>query len=421
MPLAAVSICESDVSTPEFDRFAMGAAATEQLYKVLAQEDVVSEAVVVSTCYRTEVYADVSEFHHGVERIVELLSTVTSARRTEISQVGKVFYGRGVAEHLYRVSSGIESRILGETEVLGQLKSALDEARQAKVIGKILNRLFQSALEVGKDARSKTAISRGATSLASASVKVLESRIESDPANATVALLGAGAVGSEIAEVASERFRRLWISSKSFQSAEVIAKGLGGSVSPASFDMVRSLMSTVDAVVFATSASEFLLDSEELEVLSAARGTSRLILLDLGVPRNVHPGASEYSNLELVTLEAVNALLDVEAKKRTGSVKDVEDLIEVALQEFEMIGASRNLDPVIEALYRSAENIRLEELAKFAPKFVNLGDKERAAVEALTHQIVAKILHQPTSQLRRQAASSELGRLLEDVRLMFDL
>ena len=399
----------------------MGAAATEQLYKVLAQEDVVSEAVVVSTCYRTEVYADVSEFHHGVERIVELLSTVTSARRTEISQVGKVFYGRGVAEHLYRVSSGIESRILGETEVLGQLKSALDEARQAKVIGKILNRLFQSALEVGKDARSKTAISRGATSLASASVKVLESRIESDPANATVALLGAGAVGSEIAEVASERFRRLWISSKSFQSAEVIAKGLGGSVSPASFDMVRSLMSTVDAVVFATSASEFLLDSEELEVLSAARGTSRLILLDLGVPRNVHPGASEYSNLELVTLEAVNALLDVEAKKRTGSVKDVEDLIEVALQEFEMIGASRNLDPVIEALYRSAENIRLEELAKFAPKFVNLGDKERAAVEALTHQIVAKILHQPTSQLRRQAASSELGRLLEDVRLMFDL
>lgn len=416
-----MSICESDVSTPEFDRFAMGAAATEQLYKVLAQEDVVSEAVVVSTCYRTEVYADVSEFHHGVERIVELLSTVTSARRTEISQVGKVFYGRGVAEHLYRVSSGIESRILGETEVLGQLKSALDEARQAKVIGKILNRLFQSALEVGKDARSKTAISRGATSLASASVKVLESRIESDPANATVALLGAGAVGSEIAEVASERFRRLWISSKSFQSAEVIAKGLGGSVSPASFDMVRSLMSTVDAVVFATSASEFLLDSEELEVLSTARGTSRLILLDLGVPRNVHPGASEYSNLELVTLEAVNALLDVEAKKRTGSVKDVEDLIEVALQEFEMIGASRNLDPVIEALYRSAENIRLEELAKFAPKFVNLGDKERAAVEALTHQIVAKILHQPTSQLRRQAASSELGRLLEDVRLMFDL
>ncbi|EQD49270.1 glutamyl-tRNA reductase, partial [mine drainage metagenome] len=159
----------------------------------------------------------------------------------------------------------------------------------------------------------------------------------------------------------------------------------------------------------------------EIEVLSTARGPSRLILLDLGVPRNVHPGASEYTNLELVTLESVNELLDVEAKKRTGSVKDVEVLIEGALEEFELIGASRNLDPVIEALYRSAENIRLEELAKFAPKLVNLGDKEKAAVEALTHQIVAKILHQPTSQLRRQAASSELGRLLEDVRLMFDL
>jgi glutamyl-tRNA reductase len=421
LPLAAVSICESDVSTPDFDRFAMGANATERLYKVLADEDVVSEAVVVSTCYRTEVYADVTEFHLGVERIVELLSTVTLARRTEISQVGKVFYGRGVAEHLYRVSSGIESRILGETEVLGQLKSALDEARQAKVIGKILNRLFQSALEVGKDARSKTAISKGATSLASASVRVLESRIGVDPADATVALLGAGAVGSEIAEVASGRFRKLWISSKSLQSAEAIALRFGPSVSAASFDMVRSLMSSVNAVVYATSASEFLLDSAEIEVLSTARGPSRLVLLDLGVPRNVHPGASEYTNLELVTLESVNALLDVEAKKRTGSVKDVEVLIEGALEEFELIGASRNLDPVIEALYRSAENIRLEELAKFAPKFVNLGDKEKAAVEALTHQIVAKILHQPTSQLRRQAASSELGRLLEDVRLMFDL
>lgn len=416
-----MSICESDVSTPDFDRFAMGANATEQLYKVLADEDVVSEAVVVSTCYRTEVYADVTEFHLGVERIVELLSTVTLARRTEISQVGKVFYGRGVAEHLYRVSSGIESRILGETEVLGQLKSALGDARQAKVIGKILNRLFQSALEVGKDARSKTAISKGATSLASASVRVLESRIGVDPADATVALLGAGAVGSEIAEVASGRFRKLWISSKSLQSAEAIALRFGPSVSAASFDMVRSLMSSVNAVVYATSASEFLLDSAEIEVLSTARGPSRLVLLDLGVPRNVHPGASEYTNLELVTLESVNALLDVEAQKRTGSVKDVEVLIEGALEEFELIGASRNLDPVIEALYRSAENIRLEELAKFAPKFVNLGDKEKAAVEALTHQIVAKILHQPTSQLRRQAASSELGRLLEDVRLMFDL
>ncbi len=421
MPLASVSICESDLAGGDFDRFALGADSTRTLYRLLTEEPLVSEAALISTCFRTELYAEVAEFHLGIEKLVDILAEVVQAGRAEVSSMGRVFYGRGVAEHVYRVASGIESRILGETEILGQVKSAMESARAQNISGKTINRLFQNAIEVGKAARSETNISVGATSLPSAAIRLLESHLPMQPETQSLVLVGVGQIGSGIADLAVSRFKSVTLVSRSEVSAQALAAKLNPAVAVGGNSELMDLLRSADAAIFATASDTEVLDSASVLALSEFRSQSPIVMLDLGVPRNVNAVAQSAEGISLIQLESVNRFLAEESSVRFGAVADVEKLIEARLEEFALIGASREIGPVLEALYKSAENVRLEELAKFGPKLAGLEDRQKAAVEALTHQIVARLLHEPAVQIRRQAASGNLPRLLEDVKLIFDL
>ncbi len=421
MPLASVSICESDLAGGDFDRFALGADSTRTLYRLLTEEPLVSEAALISTCFRTELYAEVAEFHLGIEKLVDILAEVVQAGRAEVSSMGRVFYGRGVAEHVYRVASGIESRILGETEILGQVKSAMESARAQNISGKTINRLFQNAIEVGKAARSETNISVGATSLPSAAIRLLESHLPMQPETQSLVLVGVGQIGSGIADLAVSRFKSVTLVSRSEVSAQALAARLNPAVAVGGNSELMDLLRSADAAIFATASDTEVLDSASVLALSEFRSQSPIVMLDLGVPRNVNPVAQSAEGISLIQLESVNRFLAEESSVRFGAVAEVEKLIEARLEEFALIGASREIGPVLEALYKSAENVRLEELAKFGPKLAGLEDRQKAAVEALTHQIVARLLHEPAVQIRRQAASGNLPRLLEDVKLIFDL
>ncbi len=421
MPLASVSICESDLAGGDFDRFALGADSTRTLYRLLTEEPLVSEAALISTCFRTELYAEVAEFHLGIEKLVDILAEVVQAGRAEVSSMGRVFYGRGVAEHVYRVASGIESRILGETEILGQVKSAMESARAQNISGKTINRLFQNAIEVGKAARSETNISVGATSLPSAAIRLLESHLPMQPETQSLVLVGVGQIGSGIADLAVSRFKSVTLVSRSEVSAQALAARLNPAVAVGGNSELMDLLRSADAAIFATASDTEVLDSASVLALSEFRSQSPIVMLDLGVPRNVNAVAQSAEGISLIQLESVNRFLAEESSVRFGAVADVEKLIEARLEEFALIGASREIGPVLEALYKSAENVRLEELAKFGPKLAGLEDRQKAAVEALTHQIVARLLHEPAVQIRRQAASGNLPRLLEDVKLIFDL
>lgn len=421
MPLASVSICESDLDGGDFDRFALGADSTRTLYRLLTEEPLVSEAALISTCFRTELYAEVAEFHLGIEKLVDILAEVVQAGRAEVSSMGRVFYGRGVAEHVYRVASGIESRILGETEILGQVKSAMESARAQNISGKTINRLFQNAIEVGKAARSETNISVGATSLPSAAIRLLESHLPMQPETQSLILVGVGQIGSGIADLAVSRFKSVTLVSRSEVSAQALAAKLNPAVAVGGNSELMDLLRSADAAIFATASDTEVLDSASVLALSEFRSQSPIVMLDLGVPRNVNAVAQSAEGISLIQLESVNRFLAEESSVRFGAVADVEKLIEARLEEFALIGASREIGPVLEALYKSAENVRLEELAKFGPKLAGLEDRQKAAVEALTHQIVARLLHEPAVQIRRQAASGNLPRLLEDVKLIFDL
>ncbi len=421
MPLASVSICESDLAGGDFDRFALGADSTRTLYRLLTEEPLVSEAALISTCFRTELYAEVAEFHLGIEKLVDILAEVVQAGRAEVSSMGRVFYGRGVAEHVYRVASGIESRILGETEILGQVKSAMESARAQNISGKTINRLFQNAIEVGKAARSETNISVGATSLPSAAIRLLESHLPMQPETQSLILVGVGQIGSGIADLAVSRFKSVTLVSRSEVSAQALAAKLNPAVAVGGNSELMDLLRSADAAIFATASDTEVLDSASVLALSEFRSQSPIVMLDLGVPRNVNAVAQSAEGISLIQLESVNRFLAEESSVRFGAVAEVEKLIEARLEEFALIGASREIGPVLEALYKSAENVRLEELAKFGPKLAGLEDRQKAAVEALTHQIVARLLHEPAVQIRRQAASGNLPRLLEDVKLIFDL
>ena len=421
MPLASVSICESDLDGGDFDRFALGADSTRTLYRLLTEEPLVSEAALISTCFRTELYAEVAEFHLGIEKLVDILAEVVQAGRAEVSSMGRVFYGRGVAEHVYRVASGIESRILGETEILGQVKSAMESARAQNISGKTINRLFQNAIEVGKAARSETNISVGATSLPSAAIRLLESHLPMQPETQSLILVGVGQIGSGIADLAVSRFKSVTLVSRSEVSAQALAAKLNPAVAVGGNSELMDLLRSADAAIFATASDTEVLDSASVLALSEFRSQSPIVMLDLGVPRNVNAVAQSAEGISLIQLESVNRFLAEESSVRFGAVAEVEKLIEARLEKFALIGASREIGPVLEALYKSAENVRLEELAKFGPKLAGLEDRQKAAVEALTHQIVARLLHEPAVQIRRQAASGNLPRLLEDVKLIFDL
>lgn len=396
------------------EKVAYDAAAAEELLVHLLAREEIAEALLLSTCNRTEIYALPRDEEPGY-RLVRDRAFV--ARAPELESAGRLYVKRAgeAARHLLRVASGLESMVLGEPEILGQVKQAATLADAVGSSGVVIRRLAGGAASAGARARAETGIAAGAVSLGYAVVE-LARNIFTSLDRTRVLLVGAGETARLTARALLERgAREVRLANRGAERAQALREEIPELVE-APWDDLPAAVAASDVVVATTSAPEPVLTAEMLQD-AVARRSGPLLVVDLGVPRNVEARATRLDNVFLHSLDSLEGLIERNLRRRREDVPAVEELVERELDRFRAWYRTLEAEPLVARLQKQAERIRAEELTR---ALTELPPETHAAVDRLTRSLVRKILHHPSARLRGKGGDEDLPSL-ELVRELFRL
>lgn len=388
---------------------AVGFTDEASAMKEMRRLSTVAECAVVQTCNRVEVYALSSG--SAAEAKADLLGLwLGTEERKAGGGVLEVSTGADAVRHLMRVAAGLESLVVGEDEVLGQVKSAYEGGRKAGSLGPVLGRVFQSALRVGKEVRTATEIDRGAVSVGSVGVELLRKSL-GDLGRRKVLVIGAGEVGETVAKaLALRRSGVIFVANRTFQKAVELAKSLGGKALP--FDSLDQSLAEVDAVVVATSAPHFILSHQTMARVMAARAGKPLVVIDLAEPRNVDLSVAMIPGIVLRNLDDLRGVMRTGVEKRLRETRRAEKILETGLGEALLAIRQDRVEPLIASLFREAEAVRKAEVKRALARMkLGVDSPQAAVVEDLSRVLVKRILSGPASQMRESAAAGEFERL----------
>ncbi len=392
------------------------AVPAEEIGSVLASlrgKGSLLEAVLLSTCNRTEVYA-VAETYHGARH---LLLNVLSRGEESLKDYFYVHYGLEAVEHLFRVASGLDSMLLGETQILGQVKDAYLAADKAGTVGKVLHLLYRRTLAVGKRVHHETGISQNAVSVGYAAVE-LARKVFGDLQNCRVLLIGAGTMGELTAGYLHELGADFLVVNRTLSKAEELAGRFGGTAY--GLKDLPWLLGTVDVVLSSTGAPGVVVERQMLE--QAVRGRRRPIFLcDLAVPRDIASEVAKLPGVFLYDIDDLQTVVDANLKERAKEARKAERII---AEEKIAFGATiRELEavPLILSLREKAEAIRLREVEKALGRLGHLSDPDRRVVERMSELIVNKLLNDPTLVIKEYAAQEGSQIYLETLSRLFRL
>jgi len=350
------------------------------------------EALILSTCNRVELYAFGADPARNEARLREL---VRETRGLDPGETPKVAHGREAVRHLLRVAAGLDSMVLGEMQIQGQVKDAWELARAAGSCGPGLDRLLATAIHAGKRARAETAIGTGAVSVASAAV-TLAIRIFGELEGRRVLVIGAGETGRLAARHFAERHpEALRVANRSPERAARLADEVAGR--PVAWGELRAALQETDVAVSATSAREPVITASMVAEAMAGRRNRPLVLIDLAVPRDVDPLAAEGENVFLYPIDALRGVVDRSLERRREEVPRVEAIVEQEADRFQEWLRGRDATPVVRELREHFERVRAAELERSLKHFP---EGERQRVERLTRALVNKLLHLPTTRLK---------------------
>ena len=415
MPFVAVGVTQDEIGSDAFDEFALDDEAANELAKRISLLDSVDEVVIVNTCARSEVFAVVEQFHSGVEQIIDAISTSLGIAKEVVTEVSRVYYDQGSIRHLFSLTSGIESKIVGESEIIGQVRRGFFRAKENHQAKGRLERVFQKSFEVGKRVRSETTISQGTTSSAYAAIDLALSRVGSVE---SALVVGLGELGSKVACGLIEKGITTYVSNRDdSKSKRFVAKEDGLAVL---FEEWQSTLTKVDCAFFVTSSQAPIMNGVVAANLAFGRGSSPLIV-DLGVPRNVGAEVKGVEGLSVIDMDDVYAYLDEEMEKRRGQVYFARVIIDEEVSKFYNNDAVNEVvKPTVSALYKMAEEIKVAELERFKAKLSALDDDEAKLVEQVLSGAVAKLLHGPVTKLKT-ASKDRSERLIDAVTYLFDI
>ncbi len=401
------------------ERMTIGdAALPKALHDLISREDV-SEAIVLSTCNRIEVYAVAERFHGAYQDIRDFLSEVAFLAPEDFSDHLYVHYDAPAVAHLFAVASGLDSAVLGETEILGQVRDAWERARHEGTVGATLNLLFRHALEAGKRARTDTAISRHTTSVSQAAVAMAAERL-GGLGGAKVLVLGAGEMGEAMALALSRSgVDDLALANRSADRAVELAGRVGGRA--IRFLDVSSALADADVLLTSTGASAALLQVDDVREVIAGRHGRPLLIVDIAVPRDVDPAVGALDGVTLLDMDDLRRFAEAGTAARRGEVDGVQAILDEELERYLGTTSAREVAPMIVALRDRAEEVRQAELERFRNRLDALDEQQRAAVEGLTRGIIGKLLHEPSVTLRDAAGSPRGDRLVASLRELFAL
>jgi glutamyl-tRNA reductase len=394
----------------------------------LRARETLDEVIVLSTCMRTEVYATAERFHPAVQDIRNFFCESSFSVPEDIADHLTVLYDDAATGHLFSVASGLDSAVLGESEILAQVRSAWESARAEGAAGPVLSGLFRHAVEVGKRVRSETAIARGTTSVSQAAVALAASHFGSPGSTGTagaltgrrILVLGAGDMGEGMAvALAGSGVAEIQVVNRTRARAQALADRIGGRA--IGFEQIGAALGEVDVLLTSTGAPEPLLTVEDLQPVLAERAGRPLLIVDVAIPRDVQPAVRHLDGVTILDLDDLRAFARSGLEDRRREVARVHGIIEEEVAAYLSDALARQAAPVVAALHARAEDIRVGELARFRARLDGLDPRQRDTVEALTRGIVAKLLHEPTVGLKDAAGTPRGERLAETLRSLFDL
>jgi glutamyl-tRNA reductase len=384
----------------------------------------VHEAVVVSTCNRVEVYTAISRFHGAAGDVRRFLADLHGLGLDEFASHLYDYYEERAVQHLFAVATGVDSMVVGEAQILGQVREAFQAAQAERTVGPVLSALFARAIKVGRRARSETGIGSGLASTVTVGLRVAEGQL-GGLAGRRALLVGAGGV----ARLAGRALREagageLVVANRTAATGTALARQLGGRAVP--LERVTDELALADLAVAATAGTTPTVTAATVAAALARRAGPEagepgpLVLLDLGVPRDVEPGVRGLPGVVLADLDALRAVLETDEGPRR-EVERVRSLI--AQETAAFMGGQREarLVPTIRALRVRAEQVRQQELAKASARLAGLDERQRAAVEAVTRGLVNKLLHDPMVRGKTLAARPDGDLYVAALRELYGL
>jgi len=405
------------------ERVTIGDESLGKALRALRDRRNLSEVVLLSTCLRTELYAVVERFHEGVSDLQEFLASTAATTPDSIAEHARVQFDDDVTVHLFEVAAGLRSAVLGETEVLGQVRRAAERAESEKAAGPVLSGLFRAAVQAGRKVRSSTAIARGSTSLSHVAVEVAGSHLRGSLVGKRVAVVGAGEIAEGVVSALSRhRVEEIVVANRTLERAEALAATVGGRAEP--LESLAQVIGGADAVIVTTSAPVPLLDVDLIERATSgedARSPERLVIVDMGMPRNVDPFASELDQVTLLDIEDLNAHAELALIGRQGELAAARRIVAHEVGRYRAEERARGSAPLVAALRQRLEELVGSELERHRSRLAALGETERTEVEALVRDVLAKLAHPPTVALKEAAGTARGERLVEALRTLFDL
>jgi len=378
-----------------------------------------SEAVLLSTCNRTEVYAVAERFHGGFRDARDFLAELGFLAPEDFADHLYVLHDSEAVTHLFQVAAGLDSAVLGESEILGQVGDAWEVARTEGAAGPTLNLLFRHALEVGKRVRTDTGIGRGITSVSHAAVALAADRLGSLTSRRAL-VVGAGEMGEGVAvALADAGIAEVLVANRTAERAAALADRVGGRA--LHLHELDEHLAEVDLVLTSTAAHTLILDAADLEPVVARRHGRPLLIVDVAVPRDVDAAAGDLPGVTLLDMETISAFVEHAAAGRRREAERAREVVDEAVRRYTAESTAREVAPLVATLHERAESLRAAELDRVASRLGDLDDRQRAAVEAATRAVVAKLLHEPTVRLKDAAGTARGDRLVESLRDLFDL
>lgn len=422
MPLVCLGLSHHTAPVDVRARHAFPADRMAAALIALRDYEAVREAVMLSTCGRLEIYAELEDYEAGVEQLKAFLQNFRHGDVEDLESYLYTLLGRQAIEHLFRVSTGLDSMLIGEAEILGQVKEAYTQAHAAGSLGKTLHKLFREALNAGKAARTHTGIGNDSVSIATAAVDMVKTKVP-DLADASVVVVGAGKMGRAAARrLRSEGAKHIYVTNRTMTRAQDVVAEIGHG-SAVDMPGLTDAVASADVVVTSTGASHFILTRENVGEAMNRRRSRPLVVVDIAVPRDADPQITEIEGVSLVDVDGLKGIVDSTLQARREAIPHVEEIIEEYIERFGQWYRSRAAVPVIASLTQKAETIRSRELERLFARCPGLSERDRMLITGSSLTIISKLLHTVVTKMRDKAVTNHAEALTQARMLdeLFDL
>ncbi|GGJ70994.1 glutamyl-tRNA reductase [Anoxybacillus voinovskiensis] len=401
------------------EKLTFGESELVEAMKALQQQKSILENVIISTCNRTEIYAVVDQVHTGRYYIKTFLADWFHIEKDVLAPYLKIFENEAAVEHLFRVACGLDSMILGETQILGQVRSSYLLAQQENTIGTVFKQLFKQAVTLAKRAHAETEIGSNAVSVSYAAVE-LAKKIFGDLSSKHVLVLGAGKMGElALQNLYGSGVKKVTVINRTFEKAQHLAEKFSGNAK--SLSELQCALVEADILISSTGAKEYVITKEMMTNVEKMRKGRPLFMVDIAVPRDLDPALSELESVFLYDIDDLEGIVQANLEERKKAAEQIEIMIEAELVEFQQWLHTLGVVPVLAALREKALAIQAETMQSIERKLPHLSERDRKVISKHTKSIINQLLRDPILRAKELAAEPNAEEALQLFAKIFNI